>query len=172
MEYLLIRTAGLRYPGPAGRFAPSGSGRRPRWGVPRIADHDMPVRVRGRASSTLADPQRRSYGIQGSDLLATAPESDGFRRCRTPVRMSAKRRGRCEKTIAVNHWAICCRCAGLRHCKDFACNILSAIGLLVFLGAVTFHTASVYLWGRRRDPANGRNRRISSLPSSRGGSLD
>ena len=63
--------------------------RRPRWGVPRIADHDMPAKVRGRASSTLTDPQRRSYVIQGCAPMAAAQESNGFR-CRTPVRMSER----------------------------------------------------------------------------------
>ena len=48
----------------------------------------------------------------------------------------------CEKTIAANHWAIYCRCAGLRHCEHFGCTILRAIGLLVFIRVVTFHTAS------------------------------
>src|SRR5262245_24481234 len=97
MEHLL-RTAGSRCPGPAGRFAPSGSRRRPRWGVLRIADHDMPLKVRGRASSTLTDPQRHSYAIQGCAPLAAAQESDGFR-CRTPVRMSAK--GRIAVAVAI-----------------------------------------------------------------------
>jgi len=30
----------------------------------------------------------------------------------------------CEKTIAGNHWAIYCRCAGLWHCEHFGCTIL------------------------------------------------
>jgi hypothetical protein len=49
----------------------------------------------------------------------------------------------CEKTIVANHWDIYCHCAGRRHCEDFGCAILKAIGLLVFVRVETFHTASV-----------------------------
>jgi hypothetical protein len=49
----MIRKAGSRGPWPAGRFAPSGSRRRPHWRVPRIADDDRRVQPRGPAASTL-----------------------------------------------------------------------------------------------------------------------
>src|SRR6516162_9228147 len=51
-----------------GRFAQSGSRRRPRGVVPRIADHNMPVKVRGRASSTLTEPQRRGMITELSNV--------------------------------------------------------------------------------------------------------
>jgi hypothetical protein len=48
----------------------------------------------------------------------------------------------CEKTIAANHWAIYCSCAELRHSEEFGYTILRAIGLLVLVRVMTFHTAS------------------------------
>src|SRR5262249_15713066 len=54
---------------------------------PRIADHDMPLKVRGRGPSTPTDPQIRTYAIEGCAQLAAAQDSDG-----SPVRMSAKDR--------------------------------------------------------------------------------
>jgi hypothetical protein len=48
--------------------------------------------------------------------------------------------------------------AGLRHCEHFGCTILRAIGLLVFIRLVTFHTASVepgHSARRGRDTAAG-----------------
>jgi len=48
----------------------------------------------------------------------------------------------CEKTIAAIHCAIYCRWLGPRHVEDFRCTTLRAIGLLVFIRGMTFHTAS------------------------------
>ena len=48
----------------------------------------------------------------------------------------------CEKTIATNHWAIYCRCAGFWQDEDFGYTIPRAIGLLAFVEVITFHKAS------------------------------
>jgi len=48
----------------------------------------------------------------------------------------------CEKTIVSNQWAIYCRCSRRRRGEDFGYAILRAIGLLVFVKVMTFHTAS------------------------------
>jgi hypothetical protein len=89
-----------------------GSRRRPHWGASRIADHGMPVKVRCRASPTLTDPQGVLTQFKDAHPpLAADPDSDGVRRCRTPVRMSARRsnrgapsrrrNGRCRRTGVV-----------------------------------------------------------------------
>jgi hypothetical protein len=67
--------------------------------------------------------------------------------------MTALGGGRVKEKIAGNHWAIYCRCAGLPAWRDFGYTILRAIGLLVFVRAKAFHTASVesgLFWGNTR----------------------
>ena len=88
----LIRTAGPRCPWLAGRSAPSGSRRRPRWGVPRIADHHTPVTFR-RSSVVDAYRPAKAFVAQFKDAhrLLQLKKSDGSR-CRTLARMSAKSR--------------------------------------------------------------------------------
>jgi hypothetical protein len=88
-------------------------------------------------------------GMSAPSLMAAARVAAGVTSltCQEPTFTGPlpNRRSRprpCEKTIAANHWAIYCRCARLRHCEDFGCTILRAIGLLVFITVVTFHTAS------------------------------
>src|SRR5215813_12700607 len=60
-----------------------------------------------------------------------------------PVRIGSLGWRLCEKTIVANQWAIYCRCARRRRGEDFGYTILRAIGLLVFVKVMTFHTASV-----------------------------